>query len=115
DAFRLAPGEGAFELGKFSATRHLHLQLTAVAADDRTVGIRLIEGVQQATPPSASSTAGPDIAATLAGGRHPARLSKWIGIRDVGTDVEQKIERRAAAWPINARLHRRTRRHPYRC
>src|SRR6202040_262341 len=72
---------GAFELGKFAAPRHLRLQLAAVAADDRTVGIRLIEGVQQAPPPSASSAAGLDIAATLAAGRHPARLSKWIGIR----------------------------------
>src|SRR5262249_56175837 len=71
---------GAFELGKFAAPRHLHLQLAAIATDDRTVGIGLIKGVQQAPPPGASSAAGPDIVAVPAGGRHPARLANPIAL-----------------------------------
>src|SRR5215813_4684938 len=97
-------GAGAFELGKFAARGHSHLERAAAAADHRTVGIRRIDGVQQPPPPRAAATAVRNIAAVPAGRGHAARVGERIGIADAGAALEQQVERRAAAGPIHARL-----------
>src|SRR5262249_11083936 len=51
--------------------------------------------------------------AAAAAKRHAARLAKRIGVEDLGPNLEQQIERRPAAWPIDTWLHCRTRRHSH--
>src|SRR5262245_2809718 len=106
-------GAGAFELRQLAALCHLHLQRARAAANDRAIGIRAIERMQQPPAAGAAPAAGPNVAAGLARRRHAARLRKRVSGGDAGPLVEQQIERCARSRPIHARLHRRARCHPH--
>src|SRR5262249_23434418 len=84
-----------FEFGQLAAPRHLHLELAAAAAHDRTVGIRRVQRVDEPPPPGAPAAAGSDIAAGPAEGGHGAGVGKRLAIDDVGSAIEQEIEWRA--------------------
>src|SRR5262249_61163455 len=71
-------GAGVFELWQPAARRHPDLELAAAAADDRTVGIRRIERIEQPAAPRAAAAAGRDVSATPTGRCHPACLHQRL-------------------------------------
>jgi hypothetical protein len=82
-------------------------QSAVLAVDDGTIGIRLIELIQQAPPSRTSATARWKVVAEGAGLRHGSRVCERVFGHDRAAKIEKHLERRSLAGPVDAGLNGR--------
>src|SRR5262249_51657008 len=102
---------GALALRQIACRQEAHLDRLPLAADDRAVGIGLVEGAQQAAPAGAPAAAGLTKFARLARRRKRACRAERLALDDGGAVLDERIERAAVSRPVDAGLGGAARRH----
>src|SRR5262249_61680632 len=105
---------GALGFRELTRGSHPYVETAFLAANDWTIGIRRIERIEKTAATCASAPTGGQVCAMFTAGRDRTRGFELSRSRDVAAEIEQQVERRAAAWPVDARLNGRSRRDPHR-
>ena len=87
-------------------------QWLALAASQRAVGVRLIELAQQTPAARASTATGRKIVAVRTGLWYRPGSDEVVLPDNPAAEIEQHIQRRTVARPVDARLNSRARRNP---